>query len=163
MYDFLRDKYYWRDWLVIVYTPIRGSHNHIKHACNGFRKYGVYCRNIVLASVNSSKTNFKESKTNNILAGLPYSYFTLNRRRRFMCKREAFRKCVSVWHYIYNTQHVYDRFPVSAKSQCNPYASSEVIDINADVRYIYTSGRFVHRRTPGENLTMYICSDKFSI
>lgn len=90
LYDFLRDKYYWRDWLVIVYKPIRGSHNHIKYACNGFRKYGVYGRNIVLASADSSKTHFKESETNNTLAGLPYSYFTLNRQRRFMCKRGAF-------------------------------------------------------------------------
>ena len=72
LYDFLRDKCYWRDWLVIVYKPLRGSQNHINHACNGFRKYGVYCRNIVVASIDSSKTHFKESETNNTLAGLPY-------------------------------------------------------------------------------------------
>lgn len=35
LYNFLRDKYYWRDWLVIVYKPILGLHNHTNHACNG--------------------------------------------------------------------------------------------------------------------------------
>ena len=100
--DFLRDKHYWRDWLVIVYKPIRGSHNHINHACNGFRTYSVYGQNIVLASAGSSKTHFQESETSNTLAELPSSYFTVNQRRRFMCKRLAFRKCVSVRHYTYN-------------------------------------------------------------
>ena len=136
--------------MVIVFKPIRESHNHINHACNDFRKYGVYGRNIVLASVDSSKTHFKESETNNTLAGLPSSYFTVNRRRRFMCKLGAFRKCVSVWHYTYNALQVYDNLPVSDRSQCNPYASAGVIDVNANVRYKYTPGRFVHRRTPGE-------------
>ena len=150
LYDFLRDKYYWRDWLVIVYTPIRGSHTHIKHACNGFRKYGVYGRNIVLASTDSSETHFKESETNNTLAGLPSSYFTVNRRRRFMCKRGAFRKCVSVRHQTYNAQQVYDKLPVSAISQCNPYALAGVIDVNTDVRYRYIASICVHRRIPGE-------------
>ena len=150
LYDFLRDKYYWRDWLVIVYRPIRGLHNHINHACNGFTKYGVYGRNIVVASVDSSKTHFKDSEANNILAGHPYSYTTYTRRRRSICKRGVFRKCLSVSHHTYNAQQIYDRFPVSARSQCNPYASAGVIDGNADARYIYTSGRFVYKRTPGE-------------
>jgi hypothetical protein len=46
----------------------------------------------------------------------------------------AFRKCVSVWHYTYNTHQVYDNLPVSDRSQCNPYASAGVIDVNANVR-----------------------------
>ena len=57
---------------------------------------------------------------------------------------------MSVWHYTYNALQVYDKLPVSAISQCNPYASSGVIDVNADVKYRYIASRFVHRRTPGE-------------
>ncbi|CAH1802456.1 unnamed protein product, partial [Owenia fusiformis] len=54
LYEMLTTKFYWRDWLVVVYNPIEGSKNHFVKQCNGHILFRQNGRNIVVASVDKN-------------------------------------------------------------------------------------------------------------
>ena len=53
---FLKDKYYWRDWFVIAYDPIKGSDVHWVKWCGGHHRFRSHGRNVVVASVDENKS-----------------------------------------------------------------------------------------------------------
>lgn len=55
LYHFLTTKYYWRDWLVVVYNPIIGGDAHHVWECGGFYKPRYYNRNLLISSVDNGK------------------------------------------------------------------------------------------------------------
>ena len=60
LYDRLRKKYYWRDWLVVVYSDVFGSKYHWRLTCNRNTttldlKHWKERYNIIIASVPSDK------------------------------------------------------------------------------------------------------------
>jgi hypothetical protein len=55
LYHFLTTKYFWRDWMVLIYKDISGSDVHYVHECSGVIKFRNHGRNIVVASVDKTK------------------------------------------------------------------------------------------------------------
>lgn len=55
LYKSMSTKYYWRDWLVIVYNPVTGGDAHYVWECGGFYKPRYYNRNLLVSSVDNSK------------------------------------------------------------------------------------------------------------
>ncbi|CAH1778812.1 unnamed protein product [Owenia fusiformis] len=64
LFDMLKKKYFWRDFLVITYNPITGSDKHRMKVCGGFIFLRLNGRNIVLASkdVGSEKIDLTKSR-----------------------------------------------------------------------------------------------------
>ena len=60
-YDFLMEKFYWRDWLVISYNELSGGNNHWQRVCSGYLKFRDQGINIAIASVPRSRTPIGES------------------------------------------------------------------------------------------------------
>ncbi|XP_071177266.1 uncharacterized protein [Mytilus edulis] len=54
LFRLLAKKYYWRDWIVIAYNPIRGSGTHYVKVRGGHIKFRKNGRNIVVASVDEN-------------------------------------------------------------------------------------------------------------
>ena len=70
--NMLKDKYYWRIWLVIIYNPISGSQNHFIFRHGGHGKFRQNGRNIVVASKDKNSprmsSNTAESRLNSARA-----------------------------------------------------------------------------------------------
>lgn len=54
-YWFLIIKFYWRDWLVVVYNLIIGGDVYYVWECDGFYKFWYYKCNFLILSVDKSK------------------------------------------------------------------------------------------------------------
>jgi hypothetical protein len=50
LYKMLAKKFYWREWIVLIYNEIWGWKNHCVSACGGHVKFRTQGRNIVIAS-----------------------------------------------------------------------------------------------------------------
>ncbi|XP_062594879.1 uncharacterized protein LOC134256234 [Saccostrea cucullata] len=68
LYKKLSDKYFWRDWLVIISTP--SSRNRAcYHMCNGFAKQ-LHNRDIAVASVDRQKTPINKTEVDTLVSSL---------------------------------------------------------------------------------------------
>ena len=67
--NMLKDKYYWRIWLVVIYNPISGSDNHYVRKHGGFEKYRRNGRNIVVASKDSGSPRMSSNTAQSRLNG----------------------------------------------------------------------------------------------
>lgn len=141
LYDFLVQKFYWRDWLVIVYNPISGDANHNNNLCDGYRKYRTYGRNIVVSSVVQSKppinTTMAASLINSVMNAQPTRYQTCSKAP---CTHNY--NCIPICstHYIhYNPM----QFPTT-QQDCSHYASVGVI-YSGDIWFQGLPKRLVHR------------------
>lgn len=147
LYNFLKKKYFWRDWLVVIYNPINGGSNHTNQQCDGFTKYRFHGRNMVVASVDSITTDMNKTQANVIISNLPRSH-----REKFNCvdyyySASGYRTCYT--QVTYNADQVYKRFPDSVKSYCVPFAADGVIDIHSDIHYQAPPDRLFHTTTTG--------------
>lgn len=145
LYNFLIKKYFWRDWLVIIYNPINGGSNHMNKQCNGYIKYRFQGRNMVVASVDSMATRINKTQANIIISKLPTSY-----------SYTSFDSCMYYGQYFpciqrteYNADKIYSRFPDSIKSTCVPFAADGVIDIHSGIYYQAPRERLVNTSTAG--------------
>lgn len=143
LYDFLVQKFYWRDWLVIVYKPIRGDAYHNNNVCDGYRKYRTYGRNIVVSSVIQSKIPINTTEAAFIINSMTTTYQTCSDAP---CTHNY--NCISVCksHY-YNSMNLFSTLP----KDCAVYASAGVIDSWVDLWYQGLPKRLVQKRTPGSN------------
>ncbi|XP_071155482.1 uncharacterized protein [Mytilus edulis] len=132
LYNFLQEKYYWRDWLVIVYNPIWGIKTHINYVCDGYRKYGVHGRNVAIATVDKSKPsiNMKESAEIIMKTG-----------------------CLSC--YSIQADTVYNGIDVKTKT-CSLYGSVGAISSNEDVWFQGPSERLIHTPLRYGIYTVYV-------
>ncbi|CAH1772246.1 unnamed protein product [Owenia fusiformis] len=55
LYDMLTEKYYWRNWLVVVYDEVRGFDKHTVSQCGGYIKFRKDGRNLVVASLDKNQ------------------------------------------------------------------------------------------------------------
>ena len=69
--NMLKDKYYWRNWLVVIYNPISGSDNHHVRQHGGHLKFRQNGRNIVVASKDKSSPRMSSSTAQSAVANTP--------------------------------------------------------------------------------------------
>ena len=62
LFNFLNNKFYWRDWHVLVYNPLSGGSSLVNRGddhwvkwCHGYRRFRHNNRNLVVASVDKNK------------------------------------------------------------------------------------------------------------
>ncbi|CAH1792696.1 unnamed protein product [Owenia fusiformis] len=55
LYSMLIEKYYWRNWFVVVYKAITGGDNHYVRICNGHMLFRQDGRNIVVSSMDKNE------------------------------------------------------------------------------------------------------------
>ncbi|CAC5404297.1 unnamed protein product [Mytilus coruscus] len=128
------EKYYWRDWLVIVYNPIWGIKAHINHVCDGYRKYGVHGRDVAIATVDKSKPAINMKESAEIIMKVSYS----------TCSRLSIEA---------NT--VYNAIDVKART-CSLYGSVGVISSNENVWFQGPSERLLHTPLRYGRHTVYV-------
>lgn len=130
LYHFLTTKYYWRDWLVVVYNPIIGGDAHHVWECGGFYKPRYYNRNLLISSVDKSKPpinkNIAQSKIN-----------SLSKTCRTLFEQD--------YRTFSNAGTIFSWFSPDVKTQCSPFASAGVIGIGHDVWYQAPNARFILR------------------
>ncbi|VDI68564.1 Hypothetical predicted protein [Mytilus galloprovincialis] len=150
LYDHLVQKYDWRDWLVVVYRPIWGVQNHVNHICDGYRRYGMYERDVLVASVDQSKDPINTTIADAITKGITTTHTTWTSGT---CHTTGNYDICSPGFWTTNKRNaleVYNLIP-SETRDCNMYSSMGVIDSWVDLWYQGKSERLVHHRTPGSN------------
>jgi hypothetical protein len=70
LYKFLTTKYFWRDWMVLIYKDISGNDVHYVHECSGVIKFRNHGRNIVVASVDKTKRPMSISTAQHTLSSI---------------------------------------------------------------------------------------------
>jgi len=60
LYNYLRDKYRWREWFVITYNPLSGWNDHAISACESKHQLRVSGRNILATSVEIGKSTWNQ-------------------------------------------------------------------------------------------------------
>lgn len=138
LYDFLVRKFYWRDWLVIVYIPISGDANHNNNVCDGYRKYRTYGRNIVVSSVVHTRTPINTTEAALIINSLTTSHHTCSIAP---CTHNYNCNLVCTSHN-YDSMHLFSQLPAITKD-CSVYSSADVID-SGDLWYQGLPKRLVH-------------------
>ncbi|CAC5389181.1 unnamed protein product [Mytilus coruscus] len=157
LYQFLVRKYDWRDWLLVVYRPISGVKNHINHICEGYRRYGMYGRDVLVASVDQAKDAINTTTADEIISRITTTYMTCVQ----VCTSAsngygAYVHCISGNYcsecstHNRDVQGVYITIPGETRD-CRVYASVGVIDSWVDLWYHGLPERLVHKRTPGSN------------
>lgn len=143
LYDFLVKKYDWRDWMVTVYKPISANQYHSNHVCDGYVKYRINDRDIVVASVDQSQQPINTAVAQSVIDGIKTTYMTYGRDCAYFCVTVGSKN-------KRNANQVYSTFPRETKD-CNIYASVGVIYSGYDPLYHSKPERLVNQSTPGEN------------
>ena len=106
MYDRLRKKYYWRDWLVVVYSDMSGSKYHWRNACNKdtttldlIHWKGRY--NILISSVPSDKRA---------------EPFTVNARIKTTYKKKNRHAKNGYIEHSFDAKKIFEELPADARS-----------------------------------------------
>ncbi|VDI17695.1 Hypothetical predicted protein [Mytilus galloprovincialis] len=155
LYQCLVRKYDWRDWLLVVYRPISGVNNHINHICEGYRRYGMYGRDVLVASVDQKKDAINITAADEIISRITTTYTSCAQvcssgysGYGSYCSSGIYSsECTA--HNL-DAQGVYLTIPGETRD-CRIYASVGVIDSWVDLWYHGLPERLVHKRTPGSN------------
>lgn len=153
LYNFLVGKYDWRDWLVIVYSgKIWGVHNHINHVCDGYRRYGMYDRDVLIASVDQAKQTINASIASEIINRIKTTYTSCRTSCSTLYGGYGVDCSGSICSTLNrNAEEIYLKIPGETRD-CRIYASVGVIGSRGDLWYHGKTGRLVHKRAPGSNL-----------
>lgn len=148
LYQFLVRKYDWRDWLLVVYKPISGVNNHINHICEGYRRYGMYGRDVLVASVDQTTDAINTTTADEMISRITTTYITCGE----VCHTGRMSRCIPNVCSTHNrdAQGVYLTIPGETRD-CRMYASVGVIGSLVDLWYHGLPKRLVHKRTPGTN------------
>lgn len=145
LYDFLVQKFYWRDWFVIVYKPISGDANHNNNVCDGYRKYRTYGRNIVVSSVIQTKTQINTTEASIIID-------RVNTKSQYCNTCTHNYNCAEICSTSnLNAMHIFTYQLPPMTKDCSVYSSAGVIDSWVDLWYQGLPKRLVQKRTPGSN------------
>ena len=130
LYDFLKSKYDWRAWHVVAYNELHGGTHHWLKWCGGYHSFRKYGRNLVVASVDSSKPPIDVKWAHTKLASIPVGYQKTN-----------------IWGHaywvFYRAEDIYNKeFPVEFKTGCT-YASAGIIKAYAAVAHRAPGNRIV--------------------
>jgi hypothetical protein len=137
LFGMLAGKYYWRDWIVLVYNEVWGWQNHCVSACGGHVKFRTQGRNIVIAS--------RDKK---------HSVMDLIRAERDM-KKVAMTSRIGNWFIGYHNKRrqakdIYNS--LNRSGACNV----AVIKCGSGLHYASDGRRFKHvNRCPYFNLNMW--------
>lgn len=124
LYKMLAKKYYWRDWIVLIYNGIWGWENHSVRVCGGHIKFRTQGRNIVIASRDRkhSVMNLKRAqmemqkvavtdRTGNWLTGYHYkkrkAISVFNSLNKLGACNVSVIKCGAGLHYYYKNRFAY--------------------------------------------------------
>ncbi|KAK3092445.1 hypothetical protein FSP39_002928 [Pinctada imbricata] len=133
LYNDLTDKFDWRDWHVVAYNELHGGDKHWVKWCSGHKEFRKHGRNVVVASVDQTKSPINKSHALNKLKGVSYAYCYNKKvwwgRRRRVCSYEA--------KDVYN-----HNLPGEFKNGCT-YASAGVIRKDAGITHKAPSNRLV--------------------
>ncbi|XP_063425391.1 uncharacterized protein LOC134708837 [Mytilus trossulus] len=144
LYNFLAEKYYWRDWLVIAYKDVTGDDKHYQQACSGHLKFRDRGRNIVVASVDNKKSHVDLKAAKAVIFDV--TDHTSHREHRPVPKTVDRR---------FNAHEAFDTFPSAAKSSCSPYAAAGVVQNEASPSYAAANGRFVLRNAKYNHIHIF--------
>lgn len=153
LYNFLVGKYDWRDWLVIVYSgKIWGVPNHINHVCDGYRRYGMYGRDVLIASVDQAKEKINTTIASEIINRVNTTY----KYCRTSCRELSGGYGVDCSDHICgtanrNAKEIYLAIPGETRD-CRIYASVGVIGSRGDLWYHGKTERLIYKRAPGSDL-----------
>ena len=134
LYDFLDRKFYWLDWIVVVYNPVSGYEKHRISWCRGLKKFRFHGRNFLVSNVPKTKPNIDLNAASSYIDGIPVLTTPAN----------------SWWDanvLSIHAQRSYDRLPSSVKSGCT-YDVSGVIRRYADVAIYAPADRLADRQKP---------------
>ena len=119
-YNFLMEKYQWRDWLVISYNDISGGSKHWQRVCSGYLKFRVQGRNFAIASVPRYRRPIGHSTmkdaANKIINDLKIS--KTKKTGLFGWGRAT---------VIKGAEEIFNGAPAEPKTICRPYAAFGVI------------------------------------
>ena len=137
LFGMLAGKYYWRDWIVLVYNEVWGWHNHCVSACGGHVKFRTQGRNIVIAS--------RDKK---------HSVMDLRRAERDM-KKIAMTSRIGNWFSGYHNKRRQAKdiyYSLNRSGACNV----AVIKCGSELHYASDGKRFKHvNRCPYFNLNIW--------
>ncbi|XP_071177623.1 uncharacterized protein [Mytilus edulis] len=155
LYQFLVGKYDWRDWLLVVYRPISGVNNHINHICEGYRRYGMYGRDVLVASVDQAKDAINTTTADDIISSVTTTHTSCFQVCALGYTGYAGSSHCSTYRskcltHNRDAQGVYLTIPEDTRD-CRIYASVGVIDSWVDLWHYGLPERLVHKRTPGSN------------
>ena len=130
LFDLLTKKYYWLDWLVVVYSPIRGFDNHCIGACNSYLKFSFYGRNILVSHVSKTKPNIDLMAAQSAIDKIPV-----------LIKSGG-------WFHAGNKIHAqtaYKKFPYYT-NDCHNYVAKGVINGNGYPEFFASEKRLAYRK-----------------
>ncbi|CAC5365739.1 unnamed protein product [Mytilus coruscus] len=135
MYNFLTQKYYWRDWMVISYKDVTGGDKHWNRACGGYLKFRNHGRNIAVASVDKRTRHLDMTKAKAVVNAVHD-----HTSHKGHCRPH----CGTIYTRV-DSHSAYETFPTVAKDHCSPYVAIGVIDNGAAPTYKADSSRLVLR------------------
>ena len=127
LYNFLNEKYDWRDFHVLAYNELSGDNHHYVKWCGGYKSFREKGRNLVVASVDKSKHHIDTTSTGNTLTHVHTRHCLSNGHR-----------CVS-----YNAVDVYKSHMSHSYTSGCTYASVGVIEKDAGIAHKAASHRLV--------------------
>jgi len=137
LFKMLAKKYYWRDWIVLVYNEIWGWENHCVSACGGHIKFRTQGRNIVIASRDRNHSVMDLKRAEKDMKKVAMTYRTGNWLSGYYTKRRRAKD-------IYNS--------LNRSGACNV----AVIKWGSGLHYYSHSRRFKYvKRSPHFNLSMW--------
>lgn len=130
--------------MVIVYKQISASKYHSNHVCDGYVKYGVYDRDIAVASVDQLRQPINTTVKHTIINGVSTTY---SGGCRTYYLYGPVTQCFTQWNDADGIYLTYLR----ETRDCTKYASVGVIHSGYDPLYHGKPERLVHQRTSGKN------------
>ena len=132
LYDFLSEKFDWRDWHIVAYNKLKGGSRHWVKWCGGYKSFRKHGRNLVVASLDNGRKRINKKAAAKKLDKVPTRYKKLNSRR-------------GTRTYNRKAEDIYKKhFPRKFRSGCT-YAAAGVIEKNAGVAHRAPAHRLVVR------------------
>ncbi|KAK3086404.1 hypothetical protein FSP39_017941 [Pinctada imbricata] len=135
-YNFLMEKFNWRDWLVVSYNDVKGGSKHWVKQCSGTIKFRNQGRNIVIASVRRSSTPILKVKKSKDAAEKIFKDMKIFDSKRF----NPF--------LFMGADKIYKSFPSTVRDRCSPYSGAGVIMNKANPAYKAPSHRLLQKKNP---------------
>ena len=136
-YNFLMEKFNWRDWLVISYNELNGGSKHWQRVCSGYLKFRNQGRNIAIASVPRYRTPIgknRKSEAQKIMNDLGIT--KVKKTGLFKWGRRT---------VIKGADEIYKSAPGTVTKRCYPYSAFGVIRAGSGTAYKAPKDRLLRK------------------
>ncbi|KAK3086818.1 hypothetical protein FSP39_023957 [Pinctada imbricata] len=144
-YSFLMEKYNWRDWLVVSYDDIKGGNNHNVKACGGVLKFRTQKRNLVIASVQRSRTPILKNSTSKMAAEKILEDLKIHKTIKTGLFKQGRRT------EIKGAKDIYKTLPSIIRDKCSPYSGAGVIKTGSKTAFQAPPNRLLQKRKKYKN------------